>query len=762
MLQAHDYQDTGIRRVIDRLCSQYLEAVLAFCVSSGKTLVSLAAASVLLRSQTVKHVIVLTYSQIIRSQFEAESGLLLGEDGRESHTPVVLTYGGEQVTLCKARSPKGAGWAEIRNYLVGDNTQQEILVLCFPTFSNSRYWEALKCDLMRLGDQVLIIVDEGQFADLDGDTDIGKTVFEVQIGEQGRGARVLRCSGTLDRVSGSAVERYPGHRIERTLASHMYELCAPDRIDFRVVRIPGRDRRCKEDSAVPQDLLTCAKEIFKQWVSDGRPYAIIRSSAIKGSGDRTTRAFRDALKEEFARAGCASDFCDGTGKKNPADFNASVRLEKQLKGAPATDPRWGLLPKVVFVVGRGGIGYDSPIRTHLYLVGVSKSDPFRVQLFGRVLRDRHNHPRVPQEWKRTSSVTFFIAEHNDDDGVLRTLFKSSLYITSLNIAGSIGAQINQLGHGLDGPVVKIPPEQVLLSDDEMSDLGACLGEVKAIWDSGRSEHDMHPTMASYVKMMQIMLEERRTDPVPEGSSYSEAQLKKFLVISTPTCVNVVVDELRRRPVPPDANGVAQILLEVFDRFSEAVTLGDNAYFMDADRIHLTAMEVRKAMRHVVTTCATITMEDMVESAGQFVGTTGRWPSLEDEDPRHPGSTFGDYDEELLRREYGGGFRWAVVCHYGTKNEHWTNVFERYQGQRAVAGRTADSTQLYTKLKPCPEVSYYPRVERLRHLGVAQHITLREASRMIGVHTIVEIDNLCRTLGEEAFLSDFRVSWGPDR
>jgi hypothetical protein len=580
-----------------------------------------------------------------------------------------------------------------------------------------------------------LVTDEAQFADVEGDTQIGKRILEAQE----VGVRVLRASGTLDRESGSAVERFPGHRIERLLGEHMFECYAHDRIDFEVRRIPGRGLNTKTDAGIPEDLLASARMVFEQWVADGRPYCLIRAAAMVGGSAIFFQALQQAFGEET--------ICNGTGTK-PVAFEKSNRDEKALKDPDGkweavNHSGWSQIPRVIFVVGRGGIGYDSPIRTHLYLVGVPLSDSFRTQLIGRVMRLRVGHPLCPVEWQRTSKIVFFTAAHHDGD-ILAVLFRTSVYITSLNILGALGSKINRLGHGLDNDGhTKSPIEVLGLSEKDMQELGNILLEVQGIWESGASEHDM---AFNPYKLLRLLVEERALD-------YTEDQVKKFLVLtSTDKKVSDAISrglEDSQNPTSSSTTTIDDVLLGVYERFCENTTLSSNRYYLDAEQIHLTADDIVRAT-HQDPPC---TVDDMVNSAARFMDECGDWPDKDEEDPRRPGWTFGKYHAILQRPGASfrpGGLYRAIVEKYGS-SEPWPTTFERYRGQKVISERPSYAPHIHMRPAPCPEVKYYPRAERIRHLPVAQHLTLWDADLLIGHYRRAEdVNRVFQEHGVEGF------------
>jgi hypothetical protein len=401
------------------------------CVGSGKTLISLVAAMVLLKERVVDRVLFIAPTSGIVSQTRAGySGTLVDFGAGVEVFP--RFYGHE--TEWDVRSE---GKDALIHFLetdagnaYGTENARPIFVDTYNCFRDS---EQAQKEAQRLGSRLLIIVDEAQHAPGAEDSEDDRTnkIARVLINYE----LILRMGGT-DRPDRQDI---PGHRVARPLGLHMSEGFTPHPLEVQVLEVEGsgdEDTPTDDFFGVPKNQTAAIQTILAHHEREGCPKAILR---IKASGNQNRHqnivsACRRTIEER------GRSYVDGT---DAAGDDGSVNLNRYLsekEGASTSGRRapYSDLEDFLLVLRRGDEGIDPVSRSHLYILGVPRSPELLEQLIGRVLRLRIDHetkqPKIagyPERWLTTSKVVFVVPKEQSE-AVTHLVLGSTLYISALS------------------------------------------------------------------------------------------------------------------------------------------------------------------------------------------------------------------------------------------------------------------------------------------------------------------------------------------
>jgi hypothetical protein len=412
----YPYQEPAIQDVVAHLLEP-ANVNLRYCVGSGKTLIALTTAALLM----------VVRRKIDRVLFLAPSTGILTQTVAYGGTEIVGHVTIPQFQFREDRKDVG----EYLNAFLqvddgnayGTKSAAPFHATTYDAFRES----SLAQELVRsLGDRILIIVDEAHHAPC-GDNKEATRIAQAIEGHR----MVLRIGGT-GRSDGQAI---PGRLVERSLPQHMIEDYTPQPLQVEVIEVEGGANEEAEDTdffGVPENYQAAITRILDHHEQEGYPRAILR---VKASPDKQrTGSIVEACCDLLKARGLT--FVNGTGPDG--DVPLSEYLAKE--GCNFTDSRacYQNLEAFLLLVRRADEGLDLVSRSHLYIFGIPRSLELLEQLMGRVLRLRRHHKDrtplfdgYPERWLDQSKIVFVVPRHRQDE-VSRVLLQATMYISDLS------------------------------------------------------------------------------------------------------------------------------------------------------------------------------------------------------------------------------------------------------------------------------------------------------------------------------------------
>ena len=228
-----------------------------------------------------------------------------------------------------------------------------------------------------------------------------KSMAAVVWAWRGRGGRVLLATATPFRADGLEVHQEGFRVIRRSLAQHMSEGFAPQRLESSIqpvgegdVRVtPGQFRG--DEPPDPAQVEAIADALVENWERDGRPKAIVRVPPITGGSDAVVAGVISRFLARGARV------LDATGtetrdKRRVLDALSSEReatfQESQID--------------VVVGIQRVREGTDWPHCSTVYCLGLPGSLTTIMQLLGRATRKKGK--RYPMPHRERATIRFLV------------------------------------------------------------------------------------------------------------------------------------------------------------------------------------------------------------------------------------------------------------------------------------------------------------------------------------------------------------------
>lgn len=405
----YPHQKTGLQKTLNA-AEVYRNILLAMCVSSGKTLVSLVSAYLLMRLRRISHSIVLVPTVDLRHQYYLES--------------LNRVDWGEGLKRLKVREVLNSN--SLILYLIDPNRYRETVVCTYHIFRSRGRWEDLRRHIERLGTQLQIISDEGHHIHLEGED--SNWISECMAQTEAAGVFSTKLSATPSRADMRPVydERYEFY--EWSLLDNMLHNRTPDPLLSRLIVVEGGGHSSGQGEeatiAIPDDNVRMIDAIMEDMERDGWPKSIVRFKFGKDVND--TRAAMEDLRSRIEASGrtCVMGYWEGLD-----DTQEQIRRETAWKALieqensdgssdPEGRPRRGRRPRgpvysespdVVIVVRRGDEGLNFPSRSHYYFVGIPSFLPIVIQCLGRILRLRTHWIGYPEPWVNQAKVVFCTA-----------------------------------------------------------------------------------------------------------------------------------------------------------------------------------------------------------------------------------------------------------------------------------------------------------------------------------------------------------------
>jgi Type III restriction enzyme, res subunit len=408
------YQGPAVEDIV-RILLQTQAVNLRFCVGSGKTLIGLLSAMiVMVMHRRIDRILFLAPTNGIVRQTRAYSlNEIEGYGTLPQFQPAASDVSAQVVRFLQNRDGNA----------YGTEGAAPVLVTTYHAFRGNAVARQLAREL---GERLLILVDEGFHAP-DGRNEEATLIAQAVEGHP----MVLRLGGT-DRPDRQAI---PGELVARPLPAHMLEGFTPHPLEVETLEVEGDVSRDADADffGVPANYRAAIARIIEHHERDGRPRALLRIKA--GLDDERTADIAGACMNLMSESGLT--YVDGTGT------DGGERLEEYLEEREGCNPTgerapYAILEDFVIVVRRADEGLDLVSRSHLYLFGIPRSLELLEQLTGRTLRlriDYHSREPLyagyPERWLNVSKVVF-VVPHNTAEDVSRVLLQATGYISGMS------------------------------------------------------------------------------------------------------------------------------------------------------------------------------------------------------------------------------------------------------------------------------------------------------------------------------------------
>jgi superfamily II DNA or RNA helicase len=278
----------------------------------------------------------------------------------------------------------------------------------------------------------LFVIDEAHHCfhdDEDEETGNGKGTKLGQVVNTAieKGAKVLYLTATPYRTEGRKttpiVDISTCNPVVRTIGQQILEKFSPS-VDVEYIHIKGNKKflknKLKKDSTIvdganvtfnrPQKARIYAEYVYKQWIKDGCPKAII---VIPG-GESVGSA--ESIKNYFLKKGFPGNISKIRGRKIPIVFDAvgtsSTDRERILGEIREDKGQNGHKFDLVIGCRRFDEGTDVPSASHVYMIGIPGNVRLFQQRVGRILRNKKSVEGYKEwfgeAWLNKAKAVFFV------------------------------------------------------------------------------------------------------------------------------------------------------------------------------------------------------------------------------------------------------------------------------------------------------------------------------------------------------------------
>jgi hypothetical protein len=634
------YQYDHVVKMTASESHHYRVMALIYGVGGGKTLTSLALASVWLDAEPNLALVVAVPQTAIAEQVINYAGHHFEFEGGTHRLPLSYTR----------RSATGH---QVRSYLSTEgNRDKRMIVTHSSTLLHCE--QEIRATLLA-GRPMVFVIDEahhspevGEEADPD---DLKFANFIGQISRTHAHVRILKLTGTPYRFDNLQVLDDNTLVCSKRLIELMRDGYAPSTV-------------LTDDVTLPANLEEAVARIVQKWIDDGRPTVVIRV--------KPPLSVMPALLAAFARVNAS--VVDTTGPHGAKPLLEAIKRDDENRLERGT---------VFIAKGRFTEGVNIRTLTHAYFWGIPQSMTVLEQFLGRAMRMRflgerldlskpiEPIPNVLPEWAVKSKVTLFFSETEGDTPVdhARLLLRAVLFLSTFSNPSWVVKQLFGANDGAPTHRGEATPVDGSAPHDEGADgaesveildqrkLALAIEMIEAYQDIEwrPRKHPLnaidiktHPAIFSapiydwYKSHPALRLE---NDPVLDYSDIQDALNHWAKVLEERDRAKA-----RKRASSLDDDLMQGVLADLAPAFRED-TYEDNHYALGSENMNYWAERLNRELLERIDGQPK-TEDEIYERVLIFCRSTGRWPhrKLKDEDqtPKKP-VPFSHYNEILKRQ-----------------------------------------------------------------------------------------------------------------
>ena len=724
-VRVRDYQAKMVDEVYETLVVPEL-VNLRSCVGSGKTVINLIVAMRLMQNGYIDRHLFLAPSLAIVKQTRMYSGRAIEAIG---NLPKFWDRDDRLTDFLR----------DAEGHAYGTLDAAPFYATTYNAFRNS---DAAKDWSRKLGDRLLITIDEGFHAP-DGSDKDAPLIAQAVEGLR----RVLRLGGT----GRSDRQRIPGRLVSRSLAEHMLGGFTPHPLEAECLSVVGEETEDEEFFGIPKNYRAALGRVIEHHKKDGCPKALLR---IKAGGRRATQADENLThstqadtereEENLTRSICLAaremlaarglSYVDATDNSGNPDGGAKTLAEYLNK--EVNHVLYDELEDFVILVRRGDEGVDFVSRSHIYIFGVPRSLELLEQIIGRVLRLCYDYDSkeplfkgYPERWLTSAKVIFVVPE-NTSVQVSRVLLQSTAYISSMSSQISVIREL-RIKDGFGGRPDPDPRDRFPVAPECVARVTVMWGLIVAMMASEPEVWGTRPiTLAQKTQMTRDFARHMQTsgdknDVLLANSLLGDAESSVRGAFGLMEAAKSAEHRERlvkhmndkRREGRSFNDRLDAALIEVEPDFLQETQISEHLYY-------LTGSSIEKFGRRLIETVCNPNMPRSIEelrSRGERWCSLhdGRYPLLSDEDPDASPLTYNDYDVRVRQVGLGqhpkpleGGLGSLFVRPDWRDRLH--EIAEEIDGLRSGVDRLAGSSQglrtldgLRRRYQRVPEMVYFP-------------------------------------------------------
>lgn len=730
----HGYVSSGARRMAEAFNAGHRYCAKVMATGSGKSLLDVLVASILLRDGLISHAVICSPTWLILCGFSDYSGKIVLHDGVEIQIPEIRFLSGS---------------TDLEKHLMAHDPGQ--IVLCTQALLTKNLAMMQRVFSLRDASRKLLIPDECHHCGADG---LGAVISSWER----HGGLLFPGTATPSRSDGriSVRQDLPDEAVfRRSLSQQMHEGYAPSRVLSNLVEVGGEEDAVEDYVMMPADIDASVKSMIGRWIRDGRPKTTIW---IRNSGSREENARRVGQVLEGFRATVSdpSRIVDATDLES-----SSASLLKDVFYGP--DGERNLRDysdsRVDVVVGmqRIGEGFDWPLCSNVYILGIPRSYSALIQFLGRATRLKTKFAGYPAEWIDRSQIVLFVSSlKNASEAHSRVTLMSASMLSHYDVGQSWSAlhdlwKLAADGSGRRGERI---PKAVVEPDDEIR--AKILEHLVLARAELSGPHDSAPTVRQALKRVKETME-AEGESLPEGvvdavvfdefgradarirQRYSDA-LRKALSggADGPDAYKAAIDSVLK-----------EFKDETIDRLPSSELVCSQLHSLNGTTIDKYAAKIRR-------TSTPLDDETIWNRCLKYRQSHGRFPSPDDgQDPSYPYETFAGYDHAFrnglrsLPRTEGGlsGYLHSRYWTLAANGRCWVKAFVHAKALVGEKNRRAGpvngwkemdvDSYLVDRGQETPGFSWYPRAAEaamtlgenfVRRIGVVKAHSLGSMSK----------------------------------
>lgn len=417
-----DYQDDAIETVYTSIADYLVE----FPTGSGKTIL-MVVLSCLLPVFKNKKVLIITTQEHIEDAFTDRA------------YETVLRTNGKTVPCFKekivaARDEDNSSVAAVVSFMAAPIADTKYAMVCtHAAFARIDPLATLPSNL----ENFVLLVDEAQHVP-------AARLSQLIEGVSRRGGRLLYFTATGFRADGDPVLRDGMLVLRRTLAQHMEEGHAPEKVVTSIVAVRANHVSAEQFAGeeVPpedmQDLLVT--EMVNAWKADDRPKSIVRVPGVRGGAGPLVAKAVAAFKKEGARVLDVSGNTTADRKRFLSELPDERKVDKY------ADSKYDVLVGVQ----RVNEGLDWPLCSTVYVVGLPTSLVLIAQLLGRATRLKWQ-AGYPKAHAKRAKIQFFVPCGEPSEELMEHHRRSTVLVIAHLLNATAAAEwavIKDIGRGI--------------------------------------------------------------------------------------------------------------------------------------------------------------------------------------------------------------------------------------------------------------------------------------------------------------------------
>jgi hypothetical protein len=413
-----------------------------------------------------------------------------------------------------------------------------------------------------------------------------------------------------DRDDGRATIGRDKFHVRRTIAEQMAEDYAPRTILSEMLTIECESYEDSEDVAVPVPPEPVADRLVTHMRADEWPKAIVRVKNQRNTGlnRAAIRASLRALRAVGQRVYVASETHerDAEIERSNGEIIRDLRARARQFGWTDIEPTSDLAEVRAFekrvtrydqscvdvIIGIQEIveGFDWPLCSHAYLIGIPRGLLPVIQVLGRTVRSKLAHASdllvpayvgYPTRWQSFSKLVFITApDPKAKDALLAQMLETCGYLSSFQqsvVLGSFRRLLKRLKIDAEEQAAAAAKIRTFtLTEEQANEIECAWNESRRILDATttRLSHDYSWSDKIKITLIYLGVKNGWTPEQVQQNTELREQVRQHILLNNPN-VQRRISELPDRPLPPGrdiADGFKKSLRQILDEFEEDVSV----------------------------------------------------------------------------------------------------------------------------------------------------------------------------------------------